>query len=341
MCFPHRNTKNVVLKKFKVLSDCLKYREKKETDINFINKHRESCEKKVLEYYSDFNKDFDFNELLTLSLHEGLPGHHYQMERLIKSKIPDYLKYFDNGLFLYLGYAHTDREMAHMMTSSIIFSSAVRMPVFDHLTPVNSRSHYEIEHSFDYALTWKGNIFGNLETSIGLNGFRQSGNPYSYTFRGDLSGYRTDGENIELLYVPSIDDPNVIYSDGFDTDAFEQFLQDSGLSAYRGTAVPRNSFNSPWAGTFDLRIAQELPFGGVPGKATFFLDIENVLNLINSDWGGFENYVGSTSNSRGIVEAEVDDQGRYVYKTFKIDGEPTQNIGKSVYQIKVGLKYQF
>ena len=250
-------------------------------------------------------------------------------------------KYFDNGLFLYLGYAHTDREMAHMMTSSIIFSSAVRMPVFDHLTPVNSRSHYEIEHSFDYALTWKGNIFGNLETSIGLNGFRQSGNPYSYTFRGDLSGYRTDGENIELLYVPSIDDPNVIYSDGFDTDAFEQFLQDSGLSAYRGTAVPRNSFNSPWAGTFDLRIAQELPFGGVPGKATFFLDIENVLNLINSDWGGFENYVGSTSNSRGIVEAEVDDQGRYVYKTFKIDGEPTQNIGKSVYQIKVGLKYQF
>ena len=248
---------------------------------------------------------------------------------------------FDNGLDLYLGYAHTDREMAHMMTSSIIFSSAVRMPIFDHLTPVNSPSHYEIEHSFDYALTWKGNIFGNLETSIGLNGFRQSGNPFSYTFRGDLSGYRTDGENIELLYVPSIDDPNVIYSDGFDVAAFEQFLQDSGLSAYRGSAVPRNSFNSPWAGTFDLRIAQEIPSGGVPGKAIFFIDIENVLNLLNSDWGGFENYSGSTTNSRGIVEADVDDQGRYVYKTFKVDGQPTQNIGKSVYQIKVGLKYQF
>lgn len=250
-------------------------------------------------------------------------------------------KSFDNGLDLYLGYAHTDREMAHMMTSSIIFSSAVRMPIFDHLTPVNSPSHYEIEHSFDYALTWKGNIFGNLETSIGLNGFRQSGNPFSYTFRGDLSGYRTDGENIELLYVPSIDDPNVIYSDGFDVAAFEQFLQDSGLSAYRGSAVPRNSFNSPWAGTFDLRIAQEIPSGGVPGKAIFFIDIENVLNLLNSDWGGFENYSGSTTNSRGIVEADVDDQGRYVYKTFKVDGQPTQNIGKSVYQIKLGLKYQF
>ena len=250
-------------------------------------------------------------------------------------------KTFDNGLNLYLGYAHTSREMAHMMTSSIIFSSAVRMPLFDHLNPVNSPSHYEIEHSFDYSLTWKGNVFGDLETSIGLNGFRQSGNPFSYTYRGDMSGYRTDGENIELLYVPSINDPNVIFSDGFDLAAFEQFLTDSGLSAYRGFTVPRNSFNSPWAGTFDLRIAQQLPSGGIPGKAIFYFDIENVLNLLNSDWGGFENYTGSTSNSRGIVEAEVDDQGRYVYKTFKVDGEPTQNIGKSVWQIKVGFKYQF
>ena len=250
-------------------------------------------------------------------------------------------KTFDNGLNLYLGYAHTSREMAHMMTSSIIFSSAVRMPLFDHLNPVNSPSHYEIEHSFDYALTWKGNVFGDLETSIGLNGFRQPGNPFSYTYRGDMSGYRTDGENIELLYVPSINDPNVIFSDGFDLAAFEQFLTDSGLSAYRGFTVPRNSFNSPWAGTFDLRIAQQLPSGGIPGKAIFYFDIENVLNLLNSDWGGFENYTGSTSNSRGIVEAEVDDQGRYVYKTFKVDGEPTQNIGKSVWQIKVGFKYQF
>ena len=250
-------------------------------------------------------------------------------------------KSFDNGLNLYLGYAHTDREMAHMMTSSIIFSSAVRMPLFDHLNPVNSPSHYEIEHSFDYALTWKGNVFGDLETSIGLNGFRQSGNPFSYTYRGDMSGYRTDGENIELLYVPSINDPNVIFSEGFDLAAFEQFLNDSGLSAYRGFTVPRNSFNSPWAGTFDLRIAQQLPSGGIPGKAIFYFDIENVLNLLNSDWGGFENYSGSTSNSRGIVEAEVDDQGRYVYKSFKVDGEPTQNIGKSVWQIKVGFKYQF
>ena len=250
-------------------------------------------------------------------------------------------KTFDNGIDLYLSYAHQEREMAHAMTSSIIFSSATRFPVFDHLTPVNSPSHYEVEHAFDYKLSWQGNIFGDLETSIALNGFRQSGTPFSYTFLGDLSGYRTDGENIDLLYVPSLNDPNVLYADGFDLEAFNQFLDDSGLSGYRGNAVPRNSFNSPWEGTFDVRIAQQLPTGGITGKATFFVDIENVLNLINSDWGGFENYAGGTMNSRGVVEAEVDDQGRYVYKNFDIDGYPLRKIGKSVWQLKVGLKYEF
>ena len=250
-------------------------------------------------------------------------------------------KTFDNGIDLYLSYAHQEREMAHAMTSSIIFSSATRFPVFDHLTPVNSPSHYEVEHAFDYKLSWQGNIFGDLETSIALNGFRQSGTPFSYTFLGDLSGYRTDGENIDLLYVPSLNDPNVLYADGFDLEAFNQFLDDSGLSGYRGNAVPRNSFNSPWEGTFDIRIAQQLPTGGITGKATFFVDIENVLNLINSDWGGFENYAGGTMNSRGVVEAEVDDQGRYVYKSFDIDGDPVRKIGKSVWQLKVGLKYEF
>jgi len=251
-------------------------------------------------------------------------------------------KSFDNGIDLYLGYAHTDREMAHMMTSSIIFSSAVRMPIFDHLTPVNSPSHYEVEHSFDYALAWTGNVFGDLETTIGINGFRQSGNPYSYTYRGDVSGYRTDGENIEILYIPKVNDPNVLYGEGFDSAAFEQFLNDSGLSAYRGSVVPRNSFNGPWEGTFDLRISQEIPSGSVSGKAIIYFDIENVLNLLNSDWGGFENYSGGTVNTRGIVEAEVDEQGRYVYNTFKVsDQKPVQKIDKSVWQIKVGIKYQF
>ena len=52
-------------------------------------------------FYINFKKEFDFNELLTLSLHEGLPGHHYQIERTMKDKnLPDYIKYFDNDTYI-------------------------------------------------------------------------------------------------------------------------------------------------------------------------------------------------------------------------------------------------
>ena len=47
--------------------------------------------------YSNFNN----NELLTLSLHEGIPGHHYQIERNLNNpKIPLYLKYYDSTAYV-------------------------------------------------------------------------------------------------------------------------------------------------------------------------------------------------------------------------------------------------
>ena len=45
--------------------------------------------------------EYDINSLVTLSLHEGMPGHHYQLERLLKDKnIPDFIKY--NGCESYI-----------------------------------------------------------------------------------------------------------------------------------------------------------------------------------------------------------------------------------------------
>ena len=37
------------------------------------------------------------HELYVLSLHEGIPGHHFEITSHIKSNIPDYLKLGDTG----------------------------------------------------------------------------------------------------------------------------------------------------------------------------------------------------------------------------------------------------
>ena len=42
-------------------------------------------------------------------------------------------------------------------------------------------------------------------------------------------------------------------------------------------------------------------------------------------------------NSRGVVEAEVDDQGRYVYKSFDIDGDPEEKLENQYGNLKLVL----
>ena len=56
------NVRKIVLNQFKTFSDCMEYAQKMKIDDNFINKHREACEKEVLEYYPEFNNDFNYVE---------------------------------------------------------------------------------------------------------------------------------------------------------------------------------------------------------------------------------------------------------------------------------------
>ena len=57
--------------------------------------------KKGTFYINVDNHEFNHNELLVLSLHEGMPGHHYQIERLNNnSKIPIYIKHNDSTAYV-------------------------------------------------------------------------------------------------------------------------------------------------------------------------------------------------------------------------------------------------
>jgi hypothetical protein len=67
-------------------------------------------------------------------------------------------------------------------------------------------------------------------------------------------------------------------------EAFEAYLQSSGLARYRGEIAPRNGFKAPRIKTFDLNVSQELPAWG-PVRASLFFNIKNLGNLLNSDWG--------------------------------------------------------
>ena len=118
-------------------------------------------------------------------------------------------------------------------------------------------------------------------------------------------------------------------------------VNNTGLSQYKGGIAPRNAFNSPWNSSLDLRITQDINTG--IGKVILYLDVTNILNLLNDDRGIVREY---SNRSRQIILDEdnpYDSQGRYnIVGVDPDDGLYVYNKdGQSSYQWNLGFKYEF
>lgn len=156
-------------------------------------------------------------------------------------------------------------------------------------------SNYDVRHRISAAVSYTLNLFKGAPTSFGLFYAGRSGRPYSHVYNNDANG-DTLREN-DLVYVPSsIDDVILVDSKGVALagdarqaawDLMNKFIEgDPALVAARGSIIMRNASRTPWDQALDLRIAQDLP---VPflrdNRLQINLDIVNVLNLLNKDWG--------------------------------------------------------
>ncbi|WP_346839999.1 TonB-dependent receptor [Microbulbifer sp. SAOS-129_SWC] len=248
-------------------------------------------------------------------------------------------KSFDFGLDAALGYAYTDAEDVNPMTSSVAYSNYTNLATADAEDPGSATSNYVIPHRFTLKLQYGKEFIAGYETRFTLFGSANEGRPYSYTFdNGFMYGDSAGWVSRYLLYVPTgADDPNVVFADGFDTDAFFAWANAEDLD--RGGIVKRNSLNSDWWTKFDFRIDQELPGFRRDDRASAYFVVKNVGNLLNDDWGvlyetGFPRY-------QAAVSAGMDDQGRYVFEEFLDPSGQSRVSRPSFWEARLGLRYQF
>jgi len=293
-------------------------------------------------------------------------------------------KAWDNGLSMDLSYTNQDVETVTEGGSSRGVSNFRGIFDIDRNNPSAGRSPFETEHAFKINLNYEDEIIGDLTTRMNLFGQITSGEPFSYTFSTDrnnaLFGRSGDGESPfdnDLLYVPTIsggaiNDPLVVVGSDFQEQEFIDYVNDQGLDT--GTTLDRHSDSSAWNRRFDFRFAQELPFINDKlekfvgeNSLQFELDIFNVANLIDSDWG--KQRSGAGFDAINLVEADLvtaadvaangvdgasaltGDDARTacvsatdcVYRFNQLDTDPIsfQNNIASVYQIRVGLRYTF
>ena len=247
---------------------------------------------------------------------------------------------YQNGFDWSVGYAYTEAEEVSPMTSSVAFSNFVFNAVDDFNAPSVSTANYEIPHRFTFRVSYEAYWWGNNRSKISLFGSANEGRPYSYVFaEDDGTTFGDDLDDRHLLYVPTgMSDPNVVFDEGFATSAFLDFVNSSGLSRYAGGIAPRNAFNSGWWTHFDLRLEQEFPGFGEGHNFVGYIVIRNFCNFINDDWCVLKEV--DFPRRQAVVDMEIEN-GQYLFEEFIPASGETLVVNASLYEIRVGLRYDF
>lgn len=245
-----------------------------------------------------------------------------------------------------MGYTYTDATDVSGLTSSTATSGWNYNYVFQANEEIASTARYEIKDRFSGSLNWRRNLFGDYKTEVGLVYEGRSGRPYSYVFVNDVNGDSRSAN--DLFYVPT-GPGDVAFTGGAAMEqAFFAWLeQNPELAAYAGQVAPANGFRAGWVNTFDLRFSQELPGFFKNHRSEIWLDIQNVGNLLNKDWGHIYDY-GFFANRRVLSATGRDAQGRYIYNFTNPDSATVSNsdsdgfnVGVSQWSVQVGFRYKF
>lgn len=276
-------------------------------------------------------------------------------------------KRFDFGLGLGASYTWQNIKDVNPITSATAGSLYGNAAMADPNFAAYGRSIYEIKNSVKFNIDYDHAFFGDYKTRFSIFGEWRTGRPFSYTMRDTTSGrsavFGTNGSNTRhLLYVPTgIDDPRVSYDSAATRDALDALISGSSLKGHRGAIAPKNLGTSPSMWKVDLHLEQEIPTFVGSSRIKLFADIENFLNLLNSDWGvqrqvNFAYFAPvvnvqclstptptGTAPGSGVANTNSSQTcAQYRYSNFSKPDIVVQNQSRqSLYQIKVGVRFEF
>jgi len=262
-------------------------------------------------------------------------------------------KGWDNGIRVTTSYTNQDITDAHTSTSATAGSSYGNNTTINRNVAVVGRSAYETEHRFVVNFGYETELFEGYNTNVNMFFERRSGKPITYTLNGgaaalnNIYGVPYDllspgtTNNALLAYIPTANDPNVIFTSDAARTNFFNTIEALGLSQYAGGYAPRGANTTPWTTTLDLSLRQEVPGFMNDHKGVFYVTIANFLNLLDSSKG---KVYGSDFGTFNLVQFAIDPATKqYVYGNTLAS---TNNYDRfynqlSTWRLKVGVTYRF
>lgn len=270
-------------------------------------------------------------------------------------------KRWDMGLSIEGSYTRSNVKDRSSLTSSTSSSNYQNNAFLDPNFPAYGRSIYEFRDQWKFGINYRKDLFGDNRTSIGLFGENRSGRPFSVTMLDNSGGRGTTFGTVGnlgnmLLYVPTTGDTRVSFDTVASETAFNTLVSSLGLDKYRGRIVPKNSQTSPDFFKVDFHFGQEIPLPLVEGgKFEVFADIENVLNLLDKDWGSLRQVqfpynatlvrvtcltAVTPTGTAGTAATLAQNCAQYRYSNVLAPTEVLQTR-QSLYGIRVGARIKF
>ncbi|MDQ3347875.1 MAG: carboxypeptidase regulatory-like domain-containing protein [Acidobacteriota bacterium] len=269
-------------------------------------------------------------------------------------------KTLSNGFLLKAAYSYGEARNT-VDPGSIALGSWNNNPhTGDPNNPALAYSSNSPGHRVFVAAAYSKELFQHSATSVSVFWEGRTIGNDSYTFSGDLNG--DGGTSNDLIYVPrDTSEMNFqqytaagrIYTAAEQAQAWEAYIQaDDYLSKRRGQYAERGGVFLPMVRRMDLSIGQEIfaSLGGARNAFQVRLNIQNVGNLLNKNWGVSQRIVLSSQPlivPTGAQGGPVDAQGRAQYRLRTINNElittPLESTAtlSDVYRMQISLRYSF
>ena len=257
-------------------------------------------------------------------------------------------KIWDNGVRMNMSYTHQDITEANPGTSSQAESNyQYNVGVNKNESQVGT-AYYEVAHRFVLNLGYTAQFVDGYNTNIDLFFERRSGRPYSATMDtyGDTSfgdQYGMSKSQTYLPYIPTGPDDSAVDWDNstYTYDELMALYDEAGVNGEAGGYADKYSETQPWVTTLDLNVTQEFKGFQADQKGMAYFTVDNLANLLNSDWGQVHT-MGHGNNA--VIGATINDDGQYILtEAYGLDTNnyDTFNQSESTWRIKLGVRYTF
>lgn len=204
-----------------------------------------------------------------------------------------------------------------------------------------------------YRTTFGDERGGAVQFTLGYEGIQNR--RYSFTYAGDMNGDGVPGN--DLFFVPeeatdlvfeSWTTGGVTYTPAQQAEFLEEYIeQDPYLSTRRGQYTERNGGILPFLHRFDLSVSRDF-FINIAGKRNaiqFRVDVFNIANMINSDWGVGQRFITTAPlTSRGVDSDGTTPKYRVASQLLNPNTRKATDWGSSigdVWNLQLGIRYTF